>query len=92
MYKQVFIPNEQHNNIVIPRRWYGKEVEVTIQEKPQQTMRKEAAKQPEDYSNIEQVLQSVDDNDVREIRKIFEPYQFSFKNFKFNREEANNYD
>ena len=92
MYRQVFIPSEQNNNIIIPRRWYGKEVEVTIKEKPKQTIRKEASQQQVDYSNIEQVLKSIDDDDVREIHQIFEPYQFSFKNFKFNRDEANNYD
>jgi len=91
MYRQVFIPNEQNNNIIIPRRWYGKEVEVTIKEKPKQVSKK-ALQQQVDYSKIDQVLKSVDSNDVQEIHKIFEPYQFSFKNFKFNRDEANNYD
>ena len=92
MYRQVFIPNEQNNNVIIPRRWYGKEVEVTIKEKPKQIIRKEVSQQQVDYSKIDQVLKSIGDNDVREIHKIFEPYQFSFKNFKFNRDEANNYD
>ena len=80
MYRQVFIPNEQNNNIIIPRRWYGKEVEVAIKEK--QTTRNEASQQQVDCFNIEQVIKSIDDNDVREIHKIFEPYQFSFKDFK----------
>ena len=93
MYKRVFIPNEQNNHIIIPLRWYGREVEVTIKEKPQtkKTAPQNTPPSQVAYPDIEQVIKSID-NDVKEIHKIFEPYQFSFKNFKFDRNEANNYE
>jgi hypothetical protein len=31
MYKQIFIPNEQNNNVIIPRKWYGQKMEVEKQ-------------------------------------------------------------
>ena len=93
MYRRVFIPNEQNSHIIIPHRWYGKEVEVTIKEKPKakKTTLEDTSQPQVDYSDIEQVLRS-NDNDFKEIYNLFEPYQFSFKNFKFDRNEANNYE
>ena len=93
MYKRVFIPSEQNCHIIIPHRWYGKEVEVTIKEKPKakKATLEDTWQQQVDFSDIEQALMS-NDNDFKEIHDLFEPYQFSFKNFKFDRNEANNYE
>ena len=92
MYRQVFIPNEQNNNVIIPHRWYGKEVEITIKENSKQTIYRKKLQQQMSYLEIEQILKAINDDDIREIHQIFEPYQFSFRNFKFDRDEANNYD
>ncbi|MDR0863454.1 MAG: hypothetical protein LBO74_00800 [Candidatus Symbiothrix sp.] len=86
MYKQIFIPNAQNNNITIPRKWYGQEVEVIVfptREKSLQRTRKTPVQ--------EASLQTKEEN-IQEISKIFEKYLFPFKDFKFDRNEANNYD
>jgi alpha/beta superfamily hydrolase len=89
MYRQVFIPTEQNSHIAIPREWYGQEVEIIVfpiareREKPQP---------PVDYTDIQQVLKTARKEDVQEIKKIFANHLFSMKDFKFNRDEANNYE
>jgi hypothetical protein len=79
----VFVPNEQDNNVKIPKKWYGKKVEVIvfpIDEEPRQLI---------DKPNSRQLQKSVEKEEVREIKKIFEKYLFPMNDFKFNREEAN---
>lgn len=53
---------------------------------------REKARQQVATVDIQSVLQQADEEEVRRMDKLFEKYQFSFKNFKFNRDEANNYD
>jgi hypothetical protein len=89
MYRQIFIPTEQNSYVAIPREWYGQEVEIIAfpiakeQEKPQP---------PVDYTDIQQVLKMTSKKDVQKIKKIFANYQFDMKDFKFDRDEANNYE
>jgi hypothetical protein len=45
-----------------------------------------------DYTDMRQVRKSVNREKLKEVNNIFEKYQFSFENFKFNRDEANEYD
>jgi hypothetical protein len=47
---------------------------------------------PSDEWDIKQVLKRVKEEDVQQIKQIFEPYLVNMNGFKFNREEANNYD
>ena len=95
MYRQILVPNEQNNSISIPRKWYGTEVEVLVfpvKEKPKrQTVKKK--EQPEiDYTDMNQVLAHTDKKDVEKIEKIFSKYLIPLNDFKFDRDEANNYD
>ena len=45
-----------------------------------------------DYTDIKQVLANTDPEALERINKIFDKYLFSMKDFKFDRDEANNYD
>jgi len=77
MYRQVFIPSEQNNVITIPRKWYGKEIEVIVF--------------PVTVSNkVRQ--QNIIQNRRKEIDELFDKYPINLSGFKFNRDEANNYD
>jgi hypothetical protein len=48
--------------------------------------------QPDDEWDIKQVLKRADKEKVAAIKEIFAPYQVSMKGYKFNRDEANDYD
>jgi len=80
MYRQIFIPNEQNNNIpfVIPREWYGQPVEIIA------------------FPVCNADEQSQQNSAVQERRKkreeLLNRYVIDLSNFKFNRDEANNYD
>jgi hypothetical protein len=89
MYRQIFIPSEQNNSIVIPRKWYGQEVEVIVFPTAEE---QDETQQPVDYADIRQVRKMAQKEDVQEIKKIFEQHLFSMKDFKFNRDEANRYE
>ncbi|MDR2621480.1 MAG: hypothetical protein LBC48_02735 [Dysgonamonadaceae bacterium] len=71
---------------MIPKKWYGKKVEVIV------FPIAEEAKQLIDNPNFRQLRKSVKKEEVLEIKKIFEKYLFPMNGFKFNRDEANNYE
>jgi len=83
MYRKIFTPSEQNSNIpiVIPRTWYGQPVEVIV------------------FPVFEGVEITPQDLAVQERRKkreeldrILNEYPLDLSNFKFNRDEANDYD
>ena len=78
MYRTVFTPTEMDNMIpfIIPREWYGLNIEVIVF--------------PIDTTQIQ--LQETVGNDVRKFKAIPSKYLFDTKNFKFNRDEANDYE
>jgi hypothetical protein len=78
MYRTVFTPTETNNRIPfnIPREWYGKDIELIVF--------------PLDISKEPQ--QETTENDIRKLKAIPSQYLFNTKNFKFSREEANNYE
>jgi hypothetical protein len=80
--KSTFVANEANASVPIPRRWYGKEVTVTIcvtNPEPDLKYGKDPAMMtPEERGAI--------------LDKIFAPYRFPLKDFKFDRNEANDYD
>jgi hypothetical protein len=80
MYRQVFTPTERNNSVVMPREWYGKEIEVI------------AFPIVESSRNAKHGVISFRDQRLQEIRDITNDIHVDLSNFKFNRDEANNYD
>ena len=81
MYRKIFTPSEQNSNIpvVIPSAWYGQQVEVLV------------------FPIVEGNEQSKQEElSVQERRKkreeLLNKYSIDLSNFKFNRDEANDYD
>ena len=80
MYRTIFIPNEQNNNIpfVIPNEWYGQKVEVLVFPV---------------CGTEEQAKQELSVQERRKKREeLLNRYSLDLSNFKFNRDEANDYD
>ena len=83
MYRTIFIPSEQNNNIpfVIPNEWYGQKVEVLVFPV---------------FGTEEQAKQELSVQERRkkreELNKLLDKYPLDLSNFKFNRDEANDYD
>ena len=96
MYQEVLVPNAQNNKITIPRKWYGRKVAVSIspvEEKWQSLgIEPEEEKPKIDYRDIKQVLVNTDKEEVKRISKIFDKYLIPMNDFKFDRDEANNYE
>jgi len=82
MYKQIFIPTEQNSSkITIPREWYGKEVEINLFPVKLSFRNKRSDSNPD-----------LEKERRRKREEILKKYSFSMSNFKFDRDEANNYD
>ncbi|MDR2682515.1 MAG: hypothetical protein LBB64_01435 [Dysgonamonadaceae bacterium] len=96
MYRQVLVPDAENSSITIPRKWYGTEVEVLIfpiGEEVQPRTAKRVEEKPEiDYRDMKQVMANSDKKEVERINKIFDKYLIPMNDFKFDRDEANNYD
>jgi len=78
MYRTVFIPTETENKIPvsIPREWYGRNIEVLVF--------------PIDISQT--ILRETARKNEHKYKAIPTQYSFSTKDFKFNRDEANDYE
>jgi hypothetical protein len=101
MYRQIFIPNEQNGNIVIPSEWYGK-MRVEITAIPISNQNKEQSEDidimpvQEMYAHYLASLNPKERNIVikrqKEREEFLRNYPVDLSNFKFNRDEANDYD
>jgi hypothetical protein len=78
MYRTVFTPTETDNMIPfsIPREWYGRNIEFLVF--------------PLDMPQTQ--LRETAKTYERAFKSIPAQYSFSTKNFKFNRDEANDYE
>ena len=78
MYRTVFKPTEKENMIPfnIPREWYGRNIEVIVF--------------PIDTPQTP--VQETTEKDEWKFKAIPSQYSFSTKDFKFNRDEANDYE
>jgi hypothetical protein len=79
MYRTIFTPSYQNSNIpiVIPSEWYGQKIEVIAFPV---------------YGN-EQAMQALSVQERRREREeLLNRYPLDLSNFKFNRDEANDYD
>ena len=78
MYRTIFTPTEVDNLLQfdIPREWYGRNVEVIVF--------------PIDVHQI--TSQDIERNEKNKFKAIPSKYLFDTKNFKFNRDEANDYE
>jgi hypothetical protein len=83
MYRQIFTPTESDSSIppvTIPREWYGEEVEMIIF--------------PVNLSFPKN--SDIDPDLVKERRQkreeVLKKYSFSRNGYKFDRDEANNYE
>jgi len=78
MYRTVFTPTETDNMIPfsIPREWYGRNIELIVF--------------PLDMSQMQ--LRETAKKSERKFKAIQSKYSFATKNFKFNRDEANDYE
>jgi hypothetical protein len=78
MYRTIFTPTETNNKIPvnIPREWYGRNIELILF--------------PLDMpqTSLQQTTATIE----RKFKEIPSKYLFDTKNFKFNRDEANNYE
>lgn len=78
MYRKIFISPEGDIQISIPRNWYGRNVEVIA------------------FPVAEEQIEKTPPRKVSEARMKREEmnrrYSMDLSNFKFNRDEANNYD
>jgi len=99
MYKQVMIPNERNNSITIPKEWYGMRVEIIATSvvsprkqvkdndiPPVETMFAQYldALSPEERENVLE--------QKKKLNEMFNKYPVDLSNFKFNRDEANDYE
>ena len=80
MYRKIFTPSEQNSSIpvVIPRTWYGQPVEVIV------FPVFEAAEIPPQELTVQERR--------RKREELLNKYSIDLSNFKFNRDEANDYD
>ncbi|GHT89469.1 hypothetical protein FACS189474_6100 [Bacteroidia bacterium] len=85
MYKQATIPKV----FSIPNL-FGNRIDISIF--PLKQRRKEKQESKIDYTDINQVLALVDKKEVAKMKKRLEPYRVDMSDFKFDRDEANNYD
>jgi len=78
MYRTVFTPTETNNRVPfsVPREWYGRDIELILF--------------PLDLSQT--LWQETVKKDERRFKSIPPKYSFATKNFKFNRDEANDYE
>jgi hypothetical protein len=78
MYRTVFTPTETDNTIPfnVPREWYGRNIELIAF--------------PLDMPQT--ILRETAKRNERKFRAIPSRYSFATKNFKFNRDEANDYE
>ena len=78
MYRTVFTPTETDNVIPfnIPREWYGRNIEMIVF--------------PLDTTHTQ--WQKTARKNERKYKVIPPKYLFDTKNFKFNRDEANDYE
>ena len=78
MYRTVFTPTETESLIPfsIPREWYGRDIEFIVF--------------PLDSSQT--LLREIAKKNERKIKAIPYKYSFATKNFKFNRDEAIDYE
>jgi hypothetical protein len=80
MYRQVFTPTEQDIKISIPPEWQGQLVEVIAFPISNST----ALPQQDAAATKAQRRKEIDD--------LFDKYPIDLSNFKFDRDEANDYD
>jgi len=77
MYRQIFSPATGELRINIPPMWYGQEVEVIAFP----------------LSDVQPATEADSADERRKERDaLLNRFSFSTKNFKFNRDEANDYD
>ena len=78
MYRTIFNPTETDSIIPfrIPREWYGRDVEVIVF--------------PLDMPQTQS--QKTEKGNARKFKPISSKYLFDTKKFKFNRDEANDYE
>ena len=78
MYRTVFIPTETDNMIPfnIPRAWYGRNIEVIVF--------------PIDMD--QNLLRETVKKDELKFEAVPSKYSFATRTFKFNRDEANDYE
>ena len=78
MYRTVFTPTETDNMIpfCVPREWYGRNVEIIAF--------------PIDLPRS--MFQETEKKSVRKFKAMPARYSFSTKDFKFSRDEANDYE
>ena len=78
MYRTVFTPTETDNTIPvrIPREWYGRDIELIVF--------------PLDMPQT--LFRETTRKNGRKFKPISSQYSFSTKDFKFNRDEANDYE
>ncbi|MDR1600976.1 MAG: hypothetical protein LBS42_00920 [Tannerella sp.] len=81
MYRKIFTPNEQDSSIphTIPREWYGQPIEVI-------------AFPLVDTNDGLPPQNSVVQNRREKRGKLLDKYLTDLSGFKFNRDEANDYD
>jgi len=80
MYRQIFKPTETNNQIpfIVPKEWYGMNVEVIAY--------------PVSFSYSTDDSNCAEKEITRNREKMLKKYSFSRNGYKFDREEANNYD
>ena len=78
MYRTVFTPTETDNSIpfCVPREWYGRNIELIVF--------------PLDMPQM--LFRETAKKNVRKYKPIASKYLFNTRNFKFNRDEANDYE
>ena len=79
MYRQIIIPENTQLLLQIPAEFVGKQVEVI-------------AFEIEDTSSAISKISTNKQQRIRDIQALFDDCRVDMSNFKFNREEANNYE
>ena len=77
MYRKVFMPDKDNINIPVPNEWKGMNIEVIVFP----------------IASKEVVVRKISDTEKRKKRnELLDKYLIDLSDFKFNREEANDYD
>ena len=95
--REIIVPTSNSYTLTLPDKLIGKKVEVMLafetDSKPDLTHEEKMKRLNESLANLKIDLSKIkSDGKVAEIQEIFKDNLVDMSNFKFDRDEANNYD
>ncbi|GHT12431.1 hypothetical protein AGMMS4956_07020 [Bacteroidia bacterium] len=78
MYRQVLTPSRENNTFVIPNKWYGQTIEIMVY--------------PVSHNNEQSLNTTIKQQKRFALDALLDQHLLDLSDFKFNRDEANNYE